>query len=200
MSTMSETAVATQVYRIYIKASPQAIWDAITDPEWNSKYGYPGRGEYDLRPGGKYLARADEQAQAMGMPEELVDGEVLEVDPPRKLVQTWRALLEPRARRGRRLARDVRDRRGDLRRLAAHGDARARGLPAPRGAGGEHRPARAGRRRLGLDPQRPEDAARDRQVAQRLSPKHGRAETLRTGSPPRTDHPFAGGRGLGLPR
>src|SRR5215204_1768982 len=32
-STMNETAVATQVYRIYIKASPQAIWDAITDPE-----------------------------------------------------------------------------------------------------------------------------------------------------------------------
>ena len=94
-STMSETAVATQVYRIYIKASPQAIWDAITDPEWNSKYGYPGRGEYDLRPGGKYLARADEQAQAMGMPAELVDGEVLEVDPPRKLVQTWRALWSP---------------------------------------------------------------------------------------------------------
>jgi uncharacterized protein YndB with AHSA1/START domain len=28
----------------------------------------------------------------MGMPAELVDGEVLEVDPPRKLVQTWHAL------------------------------------------------------------------------------------------------------------
>ena len=95
MSTMTETQVATQVYRVYIKATPQAIWDPITKPEWNSKYGYPGTGEYDLRPGGRYLATANEQMQAMGMPEDLVDGEVIEVDPPRKLVQTWRALWDP---------------------------------------------------------------------------------------------------------
>ena len=95
MSTMSETAVTTQVYRIYIKASAQAVWDAITDPEWNEKYGYPGRGEYDLRPGGRYLAAADEQAQAMGMPAELVDGEVLEVDRPRRLAMTFLARWDP---------------------------------------------------------------------------------------------------------
>jgi uncharacterized protein YndB with AHSA1/START domain len=93
MSTTEEsTLTTTQVYRIYIRATPEAIWDAITKPEWNEKYGYPGRGDFDLRPGGRYLATADEQAQAMGMPAELVDGEVLEVDPPRKLVQTWHAL------------------------------------------------------------------------------------------------------------
>ena len=34
MSTMTETGV-TQVYRVYIKATPEAIWDAITKPEWN---------------------------------------------------------------------------------------------------------------------------------------------------------------------
>ena len=96
MTTMEEaTLTTTQVYRVYIRATPEAIWDAITKPEWNERYGYPGRGEFDLRPGGKYLARADEQAQAMGMPAELVDGEVIEVDPPRKLVQTWRALWDP---------------------------------------------------------------------------------------------------------
>jgi uncharacterized protein YndB with AHSA1/START domain len=96
MSTTEEsTLTTTQVYRIYIRATPEAIWDAITKPEWNEKYGYPGRGEFDLRPGGRYLATADEQAQAMGMPAELVDGEVLEVDPPRRLVQTWRALWDP---------------------------------------------------------------------------------------------------------
>ena len=64
----AETAVATQVYRVYIKATPQAIWDAITKPEWNAKYGYPGRGEYDLRPGGKYLATADEQRRRWACP------------------------------------------------------------------------------------------------------------------------------------
>ena len=92
MTTM--TAQATQVYQLFIKATPEAIWDAITKPEWNAKYGYPGTGEYDLRPGGRYLATADEAAQAMGMPELLVEGEVIEADPPRKLVQTWRMVMD----------------------------------------------------------------------------------------------------------
>ncbi len=88
------TEIATQVYRIYIKATPEAIWDAITKPEWTAKYGYRGIADYDLRPGGKYQARANEEMQSMGMPELVVDGEVLEADPPRKLVQTWRALWD----------------------------------------------------------------------------------------------------------
>ena len=92
MSTMTETAVATQVFRVYIKASPEAIWDAITKPEWTERYGFKGRAEYDLRPGGKYRRLAPADLQAMGMPEVLVDGEVVEADPPRKLVQTWRFL------------------------------------------------------------------------------------------------------------
>ena len=35
----------TQVHRVYIKATPERIWQAITDPEWNGRYGYsaPGR-------------------------------------------------------------------------------------------------------------------------------------------------------------
>jgi uncharacterized protein YndB with AHSA1/START domain len=92
MSTMTETNVATQVYRVYIKATPEAIWDAITKPEWTQRYGYHGIAEYDLKPGGKYRALATEEMQAMGMTEVVVDGEVVEADPPRKLVQTWRFL------------------------------------------------------------------------------------------------------------
>jgi uncharacterized protein YndB with AHSA1/START domain len=93
--TMTEADVTTQVYRVYIKASPEAIWDAITNPEWNARYGYPGRSEYDLRPGGAFRAVAPPDAQAMGMPEVVADGEVVEADPPRRLVQTWRFLYEP---------------------------------------------------------------------------------------------------------
>ena len=49
------TNVATvQVYRVWIKATPQAIWDAITKPEWSERYGFGGRVEIDLRPGGMY--------------------------------------------------------------------------------------------------------------------------------------------------
>ena len=37
---MTEQAATTQVFRIVIKASAQAIWDAITSPEWSERYGY----------------------------------------------------------------------------------------------------------------------------------------------------------------
>ena len=102
MTTDTETRVTTQVYRVYIKATPQAIWDAITKPEWSERYGYGGRVDYDLRPGGRYRAFASEemkQARAeMGgtpTPDVIADGEVVEADPPRRLVQTWRMLMTP---------------------------------------------------------------------------------------------------------
>jgi uncharacterized protein YndB with AHSA1/START domain len=96
VSTTTETAVATQVYRVYIKATPQAIWDAITKPEWTERYGYAARADYDLRPGGAYRAYpGEEMAKFEGVPDVIVDGEVIESDPPRRLVQTWRMLMDP---------------------------------------------------------------------------------------------------------
>jgi uncharacterized protein YndB with AHSA1/START domain len=97
MTTATENSTTTQVYRVYIRATPEAIWDAITKPEWTEKYGYPGRSEYDLRPGGAYRGVPDEQMKAHGAPDVVVDGEVLEADPPRKLVQTFRMLMSPEA-------------------------------------------------------------------------------------------------------
>ena len=92
----SATAIGTtQVYRVYIKATPQAIWDAITKPEWTERYGYGGRGEFDLRPGGAYTGYSSEGMRSAGAPDVAVDGEVLEVDPPRKLVQTFRMVMDP---------------------------------------------------------------------------------------------------------
>jgi uncharacterized protein YndB with AHSA1/START domain len=87
MSTMTETT--TQVFRVYIKSTPQQIWDAITDPEWNSRYGYPGEQHYDLQPGGRFTAPATPEMKDFGAPDIVVDGEVLESDPPHRLVQTW---------------------------------------------------------------------------------------------------------------
>jgi uncharacterized protein YndB with AHSA1/START domain len=95
MTTMTETSVTTQVYRVYIKATPEAIWDAITDPDWTEKYGYGGRAEFDLRPGGAYKGFTSEAMRSMGSPDVAVDGEVIEVDRPRKLVQTWRMVMDP---------------------------------------------------------------------------------------------------------
>jgi len=94
MTTAAATTVTTQVYRVYIKATPEAIWDAITKPEWTERYGYGGRAEYDLRPGGAYRGATSAGMRAMGAPDVAVDGEVIEVDPPRKLVQTWRMVMD----------------------------------------------------------------------------------------------------------
>ena len=118
MSTKVETGVTTQVSRVYIKASPEAIWDAITNPEWNERYGYPGRSEYELRPGGAFRAVAPPDAVAMGMPEIVADGEVVEADPPRRLVQTWRFLYEPLLSEGfTRLTWDIEEDDGGVTRL-----------------------------------------------------------------------------------
>ena len=89
-----KTTTTTQVYRIVIKASPQAIWDAITKPEWTERYGYGGRAEYDLKAGGRYRHRASAEMKAVGLPDEMIVGEVMESDPPRKLVQTWHPLFD----------------------------------------------------------------------------------------------------------
>ena len=97
----AEQATTTQLHRVYIKAEPERIWQAITDPEWNGRYGYSAPGYFELRAGGTYRSRSTEEmkraAAEMGwpMPDVIVDGEVLEVDPPRKLVQTWRMLMDP---------------------------------------------------------------------------------------------------------
>ena len=88
MTTMTETT--TQVYQVFIRATPEAIWDAITKPEWTQRYGYRSIAEFDLRPGGIYRGKATPEFQAMGMPEIVVEGEVIEADPPRRLVHTWR--------------------------------------------------------------------------------------------------------------
>ena len=94
-STRAATTVTTQVFRVHIKATPERIWDAITTPAWTARYGYRGPSEYDLRPGGAFRSLANEGMKAIGAPDVVVEGEVLEVDPPRKLVQTWRMLFEP---------------------------------------------------------------------------------------------------------
>jgi uncharacterized protein YndB with AHSA1/START domain len=125
MSTSTRTDLDTQVYRVYIRTTPQAVWDAITQPEWTQRYGYGGRGEYDLRPGGAYRGLTSDAMKRAGVeggftvPEVGVDGEVIEVDPPHRLVQTWRMCMdEELAAEGfTRVTYDIQDRKGGLTRL-----------------------------------------------------------------------------------
>ncbi len=85
----------TQVHEIYIRAPAQQIWEAITSPEWSQRYGYQAIYEYDLRPGGRFRCRPNPVMRGMGLPEVMIDGEVIEASAPRKLVQTYRFLFSP---------------------------------------------------------------------------------------------------------
>ena len=93
MATESKTSVATQVYEVYIKATAQAIWDAITSPEWTVKYGYRGAVDFELRPGGVYRAHSTDDMKKFGLPDVVVDGQVETAEPPKKLVHTYRFLF-----------------------------------------------------------------------------------------------------------
>ena len=71
-----------KVFEIYIKTSPERLWEAITDPEMRSKYNFGARVASDWTPGSRYELSAGDGAVA------LAEGENLEVDPPRRLVQS----------------------------------------------------------------------------------------------------------------
>jgi uncharacterized protein YndB with AHSA1/START domain len=130
MTTTAAPSATTQVYRVYIKATPQTIWDAITTPEWTQRYGYGGRAEYDLRPGGQYRGYTSQAMKDSGaargaqVPDVGVDGEVIEADPPRKLVQTWRMLMDQDmlAQGFTRLTYEIEERPGGVSRLTVTHD------------------------------------------------------------------------------
>ncbi|HEV8250332.1 MAG TPA: SRPBCC family protein [Gaiellaceae bacterium] len=79
------TAQATQVYQLFIKASPEAIWDAITKPEFTVKYFYGSR-----------VTVTPQSVRGLGPGDEVwADSETIEFDPPRRLVHGWKALYDP---------------------------------------------------------------------------------------------------------
>ncbi|MBU6514565.1 MAG: SRPBCC family protein [Acidobacteriota bacterium] len=84
-----------QIYRVYINATPEAIWEALTSPDWTVRYGYAPLVEYELRAGGAFRAYANEGMKELGCPDVISDGEVIEADPPHRLVQTWRMTMTP---------------------------------------------------------------------------------------------------------
>ena len=87
--------MTTQIFRVYIQASPEAIFEAITSPDWSERYGYHARNEFELVPGGKYVGRVPKEMVAMGAPDPMVKGEVLECDPPKRFVHTFHAQFNP---------------------------------------------------------------------------------------------------------
>jgi uncharacterized protein YndB with AHSA1/START domain len=74
-----------KVFEIYIKTTPERLWEAITDSEMRSKYSFGTGIKSDWTPGSRYQA-----VHPAGV--EIAEGENLEVDPPHRLVQSFRAL------------------------------------------------------------------------------------------------------------
>ena len=75
----------TAVYEIFIKTTPERLWEAVTDPDMRARYTFGVRTESDWNEGSTY-------ASSVPGVIDIAAGENLEVDPPRRLVQTMNAL------------------------------------------------------------------------------------------------------------
>jgi uncharacterized protein YndB with AHSA1/START domain/DNA-binding transcriptional ArsR family regulator len=73
-----------KVFEIYIKTTPERLWKAITDTEMRRKYNFGAVVTSDWTPGSRY--------EGVGGGTPIFAGENLEVDPPRRLVQSFSAL------------------------------------------------------------------------------------------------------------
>ena len=84
------TTAPVHVYQIYIRASADQVWQAITDPEFTKRYFHGTAFETPLEPGSGYRMVLPDGSDA-------VAGTIEEVDPPKKLVMTWRVLYDAAA-------------------------------------------------------------------------------------------------------
>jgi uncharacterized protein YndB with AHSA1/START domain len=75
-----------KVFEIYIKTTPERLWEALTDGELRAIYSFGVGVRSDWSPGSRY------ESVHPGSPGPISEGENLEVDPPRRLVQSFRAL------------------------------------------------------------------------------------------------------------
>jgi uncharacterized protein YndB with AHSA1/START domain len=77
-----------KVYEIFIKTTPEQLWDAITNPEIRAKYNFGAAVNSEWKVGSPISVDVEKHAVHLG------DGEVLEVDPPRRLVHTMVAVWD----------------------------------------------------------------------------------------------------------
>lgn len=82
---MSES---TLVYEVFIRTTPQKLWRAITEPEFTRQYFFGTEIRSKLKKGEPFLSTSTDGTK-------MVDGVVLECNPPNKLVHTWRVLWDP---------------------------------------------------------------------------------------------------------
>ena len=82
-----------KIFEIYIRTTPERLWEAITDPAIRARYHFGAGIESDWTPGSPYALTHP------GADGPLAEGENLIVDPPRRLVQTMRIMWSEEAER-----------------------------------------------------------------------------------------------------
>src|SRR5215470_6895594 len=75
-----------KVFEIYIRTTPERLWEAITDPNIRAKYNFGAGVCSDWKPGSRLEMRSPASDGLLG------DGAVITVDPPHRLVHTMTAL------------------------------------------------------------------------------------------------------------
>ncbi|MER8186471.1 metalloregulator ArsR/SmtB family transcription factor [Kitasatospora sp. NPDC094015] len=81
-----------KVFEIYIRTTPERLWEAITDPKIRAKYNFGAEVTSDWTPGSRYEMGSPKAGVRLG------EGVNLEVDPPRRLVQSMMALWSEEVR------------------------------------------------------------------------------------------------------
>lgn len=89
MTTADTAGATTQVYQLYIRAAPDEVWKAITDPATVARFFFGQRLDALYQVGGRMRSWSPDGEQPWG------DNVILECDPPRRLVHTWRSLYDP---------------------------------------------------------------------------------------------------------
>ena len=82
-----EMSAPTHVYEIFVKASPQRVWQAITDPDYTRRYFHRTAIESTFEPGAGYRYVLPDGSGA-------IDGTIEEVEPEQRLVMTWHTLYD----------------------------------------------------------------------------------------------------------
>ncbi len=75
-----------KVFESYIRTTPESLWKALRDPDLRSTYNFGSRVTSD------WTRAARWQMSHPAAPGPLGEGEILEIDPPRRLVQSFTAL------------------------------------------------------------------------------------------------------------
>ena len=78
----------TFIYVTYIRATPEKVWEALTKPEFNRQYWFGSHQESEWKPGSAWTLKMPDGRVADA-------GEVLECDPPRRIVLKWRNEFRP---------------------------------------------------------------------------------------------------------